>query len=89
MDSSDRYLNTTPLPFPTRPSQSEPRAVESRQAGWTAALQEGAARRGLEADLAAVLVSELRDTGHTPAGVAGPQQVRDWLAAALEGATTR
>ncbi|KAG2439266.1 hypothetical protein HXX76_004627 [Chlamydomonas incerta] len=73
----------------TEALRSEPRAVESRQAGWTAALHEGAARRGLEADLAAVLVSELRDTGHTPAGVAGPQQVRDWLAAALESATTR
>ncbi len=51
-------------------------------------LHEGAARRGLEAEMAAVLVAEMRDAS-PPAGVAGPQQIRDWLAAALEGGTTR
>ncbi|GLC43075.1 hypothetical protein PLESTM_001428100 [Pleodorina starrii] len=72
----------------TEQLMDEPRAVEQLKSSWQAVLHEGAARRGLEADMAAVLVAEMRDAA-PPAGVAGPQQVRDWLAAALEGATTR
>ncbi len=69
---------------PAPPLQRDPRVVELKRASWQEALEEGAARRGLEADRAAVLVAEMRDT--PPAGVVGAQQVRGWLAAVLEQA---
>jgi hypothetical protein len=38
--------------------------------------------------MTAVLVAEMRDAS-PPVGVAAPQQIRDWLAAALEGGSIR
>lgn len=73
-----------PCSLPPSPPQRDPRVVELKRASWQEALEEGAARRGLEADRAAVLVAEMRDT--PPAGVVGAQQVRSWLAAVLEQA---
>ncbi|KXZ52729.1 hypothetical protein GPECTOR_8g122 [Gonium pectorale] len=70
------------------PPQTDPRAAEALAAGWQSVLHEGAARRGLDADSASVVVAELRDSA-PPGGVAGLSQVRDWLAAALEAATQR
>ncbi|KXZ52727.1 hypothetical protein GPECTOR_8g120 [Gonium pectorale] len=68
--------------------RADPRAAEALAAGWQSVLHEGAARRGLDADSASVVVAELRDSA-PPGGVAGLSQVRDWLAAALEAATQR
>ncbi len=60
-----------------RRGQADPRAVEELKAAWQGVVYDGAARRGLEADSVAVMVAEMRDV--PPPGVAGPQQLRDWL----------
>jgi hypothetical protein len=51
-------------------------------------LHEGAARRGLDAECGAVLLGEMEER-LPPPGVAGPQQLRDWLASALESGAPR